>query len=108
VKRVFEFRLIVIEGINVKRNPSYNPTLGPIHPQTEDTNYSIEFKQPCPVVATDALLDIGMVVISAVLSLDDNLLQTNISCALKFCYQSVYYVIPSFLVKKRIPRRQQY
>jgi hypothetical protein len=41
--------------------------------------------QPYPIVAVDALLEIGMAVISAALSLDEHLSQTNTSCVLKFC-----------------------
>jgi hypothetical protein len=36
--------------------------------------------QPYPVVAADALLEIGTAVISAVFSLDEHLSQTNNSC----------------------------
>jgi hypothetical protein len=40
--------------------------------------------QPYPVVAADTLLEIGTVVISAVLSLDEHLSQTNNSCVPNF------------------------
>jgi hypothetical protein len=39
--------------------------------------------------AVDALLENGTAVISAVLSLDEHLSQTNTCCAPKFCYHSV-------------------
>jgi hypothetical protein len=58
--------------------------------KNHETNGNIEFLQPYPVVAADALVEIGTAVISAVLSLDERLLETNSSCVPKFCYQSVY------------------
>jgi hypothetical protein len=45
--------------------------------------------QPYPIVVADALLEIGTAVISAVLSLDEHLSQTNTSWVTKFCYQLV-------------------
>jgi hypothetical protein len=45
--------------------------------------------QPYPVVAADSLLEIGSALISAVLSLDEHLSQTNTSCVPKFFYESV-------------------
>jgi hypothetical protein len=78
-------------------------TREPLHAQNDETNGSIEFLQSYPVVAADALLEIGTAVISAVLSLDEHLSQTNNSCAPKFCYQSVYFcLIRYFLVRIRI------
>jgi hypothetical protein len=69
----------------------------------EETNGSIEFLQPYPVVAADALLEIGTAVISAVLSLDEHLSQTDTSCVPKLCYQSVYCcLIRYFIVQMRI------
>jgi hypothetical protein len=56
------------------------------------------------IVAADALLEIGTTVISAVLSLDEHLSQTNTSCVPKFCYQSVYCLIRYFLVRIRIAK----
>jgi hypothetical protein len=35
----------------------------PLHAQNDETNGSIEFLQPYPVVAADALLEIGTAVI---------------------------------------------
>jgi hypothetical protein len=52
-----------------------------------ETNDSIKFLQPYPVVAADTLLEDGTTVILAVLSLDEHLSQTNTSCVSKFCYQ---------------------
>jgi hypothetical protein len=63
---------------------------------------SIEFLQPYPVVVADALREIGTAVISAVLSLDEHLSQTNTSCVPKFCYQSVHCLTRYFLVRIRI------
>jgi hypothetical protein len=57
-----------------------------LHAQNDETNGNIEFLQPYPVVAADALFEIGTAVISAVLSLDKHLSQTNTSCAPKCCY----------------------
>jgi hypothetical protein len=65
-----------------------NPEI--LHSQHDEANGNIEFLQPFPVVASDALIEIGTAVISAVLSLDEHLSQTNTSCVPKFCYQSVY------------------
>jgi hypothetical protein len=47
----------------------------------DETNDNIEFLQPYPVVAADALLEITTAVISAVLSLDEYLSQdTHFLC----------------------------
>jgi hypothetical protein len=56
---------------HVKRNPDYY-TWTPWG-KNDETNGNIEFLQPYPVVAADALLEIGTAVISAVLSLDEYL-----------------------------------
>jgi hypothetical protein len=71
--------------------------------QNDGTNSNIEFWQPYPIVAADALLEIGTTVISAVLSLSKHLSHTNTTPVLKLCYQSVYYcIIRYFLVSIRI------
>jgi hypothetical protein len=54
-------------------NATLTTTHGPFSAQNDETNVSIEFLQPYPVVAADALLEIGTTVISAVLSLDKHL-----------------------------------
>jgi hypothetical protein len=73
-----------------------------LHQRNDETFGNIEFLQPYPVVAADALLEIGTAVISAVLSLDEHLSQTNTSCVPKFRYQSVYCcLIRYFLVRIR-------
>jgi hypothetical protein len=41
--------------------------------KNDETNGNIEFLQPYPVVAADALLEIAVAVISAVFSLDEHL-----------------------------------
>jgi hypothetical protein len=61
-----------------------------LHAQNDETDGNIEFLQPYPAVAADALLEVGAAVISAVLSLDEHLSQTNTSFVPKFCYQPVY------------------
>jgi hypothetical protein len=66
---------------NLKRNPTHEL----LRAQNDETNGNIEFLQPYPIVAADALLEIGTAVISAVLSLDEHLSQTNTSCVPKFC-----------------------
>jgi hypothetical protein len=76
---------------HLKRKPLVT-THEHLHAQNNKTNSSIEFLQSYPVVEADALLEIGTAVISAVLSLDEHLSQTNTSCVPKFCYQSVYVV----------------
>jgi hypothetical protein len=43
----------------------------PLHGQNNETNGNNEFLQPYLVVSADALFEIGTVVISAVLSLDE-------------------------------------
>jgi hypothetical protein len=64
-----------------------------LHAQNDETNDSIKFLLPHPIVAADALLAIGTAVISAVLSLDEHLSQTDTSCVDKFCYQSCIVVL---------------
>jgi hypothetical protein len=49
--------------------------------------------QPYPVVATDAPIEIGATVISAVLPLDKHLSQTNTSCVPKSFYTSQCIVV---------------
>jgi hypothetical protein len=51
-----------------------------LYAQNDETNGNIEFLQPYPVVAADALLETGTALNSAVLSLDKHLSQTNTSC----------------------------
>jgi hypothetical protein len=53
-----------------------------MHKTTKQT----EFLQPYPVVANDAMLEIGTAAISNVLSLDKHLSQTSPSHVPKFCY----------------------
>jgi hypothetical protein len=48
-----------------------------LHAQNGETIGNIAFLQPYPIVAVDALLEIGTDVILVALSLDDHLLQTN-------------------------------
>jgi hypothetical protein len=68
---------------------------------------NIKFLKPYPVVAADALLEIDTAVISAVLSLDEHLSQTNTSCVPKLCYQSVYCcLIRYFLFRMRHEHQQ--
>jgi hypothetical protein len=51
------------------------------------------------------MLEIRTAVISAVLSLDEHLSQTNTSCVPEFCYQPVYCcLIRYFLVRTRIAK----
>lgn len=57
-------------------------------PFTHKINDSIEFFQTFPVVAADALLEIGTAVISVVLSLDEHMSQTDTTCVPKYCCQS--------------------
>jgi hypothetical protein len=70
--------------------------MNPLQAQNDQTNDNIEFLQPYPVVAADALLEIGTTVISAVLSLDVHLSPINISRVPK-CYQSVYCCLTRYL-----------
>jgi hypothetical protein len=69
---------------HLKRNPDYY-TLTPSRTKRR-TNGNTEFLQPYSVVAADALLEIGTAVISAVLSADEHLSQTDFSCVPKFYY----------------------
>jgi hypothetical protein len=57
---------------HLKFNPNY-AAHEPLYAQNYDTNGSIEFLQPYPVVAADAVLEIGTTVVSAVLLLDEYL-----------------------------------
>jgi hypothetical protein len=76
-----------------------------LHALNDETNGNIEFLQPYPVVAADALLEIGTAAITAVLSLHEHLSKANTSCDQNFCYQSAHYrVIRHFLVKIRIAK----
>jgi hypothetical protein len=68
-------------------NLTQTTTQEPLHAQNDEINGNIEFLQPYSVFAVDALLEIGTALISAVLSLDEHLSQTNTSCVPKFCYQ---------------------
>jgi hypothetical protein len=87
----------------LKRNPNYYTWT--LHAQNDETNHNIEFLQPCPGVAADALLEIGSAVISAVVSLDEHLSQTDTSCVPKCCYQSMYCcLIRYFLTRKHIAK----
>jgi hypothetical protein len=74
-----------------------------MNPFTHKTTKPMEVFNP--VVAADALLEIGTAVISAVLPLDEHLSETNTSCAPKFRYQSVYFLIGYFLVRIRAAKR---
>jgi hypothetical protein len=51
-----------------------------------------------PVIAADALIEIGKAVISAVLTFDEHLSEANISCDPKRCYQSVYRCVVLHLI----------
>jgi hypothetical protein len=84
---------------HLKRN--LTTTHEPLHAQNE-TNGNTEFLQPYSVVAADALFEIGTAVISAVLSLNEILSQTNTFRVPTFCYQSVYCIVRCFLVGIRI------
>jgi hypothetical protein len=76
-----------------------------MNPFMHKTMNQWKFLQLYPIVAADALLEIGTAVISAVLSLDDHLSQTNTSSVPKFCYQSAYYsIIGHFLTRIRIAK----
>jgi hypothetical protein len=86
----------------------FNPiTYKPLHAQNDETNGSIEFLQPYPVVAAETMLEIGTAVISAVLSLDEQLSQTN-----SFPFSKILlpigvllsYSVPYFLVRVRIAK----
>jgi hypothetical protein len=79
--------------------------MNPFTQKNDETNGNIEFLQKYPVVAANALLEIGTAVISAVLSLDEHLSQINTSCVPKCCYQSMYCcLIRYFLVRIRIAK----
>jgi hypothetical protein len=53
--------------------------------KTPKPETNIEFLQPCPFVAADALLEVGAVVTSAVVSLDEDLPQTDTSVSFSTC-----------------------
>jgi hypothetical protein len=72
-----------IQNVPFETEPT---THKPLLAQNDETNGNIEFLQPYPVVAAEALLEIGTAVISAVLSLDEHLSQTNTYSVLKCCY----------------------
>jgi hypothetical protein len=56
----------------LKHSPT--TTHEPPHAQNNRTNGNIEFLQPYPTAAADTLLEIGMAIISAVLSLNEHFL----------------------------------
>jgi hypothetical protein len=58
------------------QNATLTTTHEHLHAQNDETRGSTEFLQPYPILTDDALLEIGTVVISAVLSLDEHLSQT--------------------------------
>jgi hypothetical protein len=64
-------------AFSLKLNPNYT-IHEPLHTQNDETSGNI--LQQCPIVAADALLQIGTNVISAVLSLDELLSLTNTFC----------------------------
>lgn len=71
-----------IRMFNVKCSPNYYTWIPSCTAQNQCQYWS---------TAADALLEIGATIIPAVLSLDEHLLQTNISCVPKCCCQLVYY-----------------
>jgi hypothetical protein len=77
---------------NLKRSRNFRATHEPLRAQNDEANSNIEFLQPYPSIAGDELLEIGTAVISAVLSLDEHLSQTNTYCVPEF-YQLVYCCI---------------
>jgi hypothetical protein len=54
------------------------------HTQNDETNKNTEFCNPYPVVAADALFEIGTAVIAAVSSLDEHLPETNTPASRSF------------------------
>jgi hypothetical protein len=48
-----------------------------LHSLKDETKCNIEFSQPYPVFAADALLEIGTAAFSTVLSLDEHVSQTD-------------------------------
>jgi hypothetical protein len=62
----------------------------PLRAQDDETSGNIA---AFPLLAADELLEIGTAVTSVVLSLDEQLTQTNTSCVPKFCYQYVHFVL---------------
>jgi hypothetical protein len=86
-------------------NAALTTTHEPLHTQNDETSGYIDLLQLYPVVAADALLEIGTAVISAIFSLDEHLLQTNTSCVPKYCYQSLFCcLIRYFLVRTSIAK----
>jgi hypothetical protein len=73
---------IIIQGV-----PFKTTTHGPLHAQNDERNGNVEFLQLYPVVAADAVLEIGPVVIADILSLDEHLSQIKTSCVPKFFLQ---------------------
>jgi hypothetical protein len=70
----------VKQGIQFKT--SLTTTHEPLHAINKETNDNIEYLMY--LVAANSLLDICMIIVSAVLSLDEQLSQTNASSLLKF------------------------
>jgi hypothetical protein len=72
------------------QNVPFKTTLSITHEcfytQSDKTSGSIEFFHPYAVVAADALFEIGMAIISALLSFIEHLLQINTSSVPEFCY----------------------
>jgi hypothetical protein len=107
---MFQFRFILLWALRVSvvcfvQTPVWCIVLTRTRMYGGKTTKQIALLQPYPVVTADALLEIGTAVISAVLSLDEHLSQTNTSCVPKFCYQSVYCCfIRHFLVRIRIAK----
>jgi hypothetical protein len=95
--------IILYRVFHLKHNPN-KYTWTPSHTK-RCINGNIEFLQPYPVVASDALLEICTAVIWDILSLDEHLSQTNTFCASKFCYQSLYcFLVLYFIVRMSIAK----
>jgi hypothetical protein len=69
--------------LHLKRNLNYY-TWTPWRTKWRNKRQYIEFLQAYPIVAADALFEIGMAVIAAVLSLDEHLSLTNTSVSWNF------------------------
>jgi hypothetical protein len=82
---------IIIQDVPLKKQSYYIHEFLQTH--SAETKGDTEFLQPYPVVAADALLEIATAVISAALSLDDPLSQTDTSCVPKVCYKRLYRLI---------------
>jgi hypothetical protein len=76
---------------------NYTTTRVPSHTQNHETNGSIEFLQPYPIVAADALLVNGMAVISVDLSINKHFSEIFF-CILKLCYQLVYCCLTWYIL----------